>query len=180
MRWTISANARKSPDRKIVKAAAIIVKGLIAKGGERCLQNGARLFGSAPGYGQFHCMAFTLEPASKSLRKPQRRLLLRHRRRDHPVSTQTIASPRPSGDAPAPLRRSRSVQPSVPRRQSRSVPGFPAICFTALAELGAAHHRRSDVAQGRRAELAHRDAQLVAQDFEDTLDPALAERGEPP
>jgi len=31
-------NARKSPDRKIVKAAAIIVKGLIAKGDERCLQ----------------------------------------------------------------------------------------------------------------------------------------------
>jgi len=31
MRWTISSNARKSPDRKIVKAAAIIVKGLIAK-----------------------------------------------------------------------------------------------------------------------------------------------------
>jgi hypothetical protein len=31
MRWTISSNARKNQYRKIVKAAAIIVKGLVAK-----------------------------------------------------------------------------------------------------------------------------------------------------
>ena len=78
----------------------------------------------------------------------------------------------------------RTHHPNVSRTR-RDKPSFkrerPAgrVRLAAL-ELGAAHHRRSDVAQGRSAELAHRDAQLIAQDFEDTLDPALAERGEPP
>jgi hypothetical protein len=44
MRWTLSSNARKSPDQKIVKAETIIVKRLLGKDGERCFWNRARLF----------------------------------------------------------------------------------------------------------------------------------------
>jgi hypothetical protein len=42
MRWTLSSNARKSPDQKIVKAETIIVKRLVGKDGERCFWNRAR------------------------------------------------------------------------------------------------------------------------------------------